>query len=197
LNRKIGVVLQHKIVTVTKMTETLLQLVILTLPIYALLTLLIVTHTKRSLNLPHWGKTQPKNKTKRRKQHITRLGPGKFTIQEEEKRPRGKPKGAKGGGRHKPQKVDQIREAHPNHCNHCGAKIPKTRKPRKTNKRTVVDLEKTEGSLTKKITLWKAHQLRCQACGKPASGENQVNAQKGPHLRLRGPNLRPLQAPGA
>jgi hypothetical protein len=29
------------------MYETLLQLVILTLPIYALLTLLIVTHTKR------------------------------------------------------------------------------------------------------------------------------------------------------
>ena len=181
MNRKIGVVLQHKVVTVIKMTEVPLQLVILTLPIYALLTLLIVTRPKRSLNLPHthWGKPHPKSKTKRRKQHIIRLGPGNFTIQEEEKRPRGKPRGAKGGGRHKPQKVDQIREAHPNHCNHCGAKIPQARKPRKTNQRTVVDLEKTEGSITKKVTLWKVHQVRCPACGKLASGENQVNAQKG------------------
>jgi hypothetical protein len=106
-------VLQPKIVTVIKI-ETPIQFVILTLPIYALLIISIITLTLRGLNPPHasWRKPQQKSKTKRRKQHIIRLKPGNITIEEEEKEPRGKPKGARGQMKTQTQKVDQILKAH-------------------------------------------------------------------------------------
>ncbi|MEM3594629.1 MAG: hypothetical protein QXS27_07850, partial [Candidatus Jordarchaeaceae archaeon] len=112
---------------------------------------------------------------------IYRLEPGNFIIQEEEKKPRGKLKGAKGGGKHKPQKVDQIQEARPNHCNHCGAQIPKTLKPRTTNQRTVVDLEMAEGSLTKRVTLWKVHKARCPNLWKASLRRKTGQRPQGPH----------------
>jgi len=165
------------------MPETLLQTVILILPIYVLLTLLIIKNQPRrdgGIALPHrWGKPHPKNKPKRRKQHIRREENGEFKIEEEEKRPRGKPRGAKGGARHIPKKVDRTREAHPDRCPWCGAKIPKKQKPRKTQTRIVVDLEKRERGLIKTRTLWRVHWIRCPNCGKLASGGNKVNAEKG------------------
>lgn len=166
------------------MSETLLQTVILILPIYALLTFIIaatISKNRRGVTLPHsrWGEPRRKNKTRRRKQYIRRLGPGNFIIWDEERRPRGKPKGAKGGGRRKPRKVDRIMDARPHHCSRCGAKIPEERKPRKTDQRTVIDLETAEGSLIRTITLWRIHWVRCPRCRKLVSGGSKVNAEKG------------------
>jgi len=165
------------------MIEATLQTVILILPIYALLTILIITHTRReqSITLPHhrWGKPRRKNKTRRRRTHIRRQGPGEFIIEEEEKRPRGKPKGGKGGARHKPEKVDNTRTAYPKKCPRCGAKIPKNLKPRRTHQRTVIDLEEVERGLIGTRTLWEVQWVRCPNCGKLASGGDAVNAEKG------------------
>ncbi|MHA1580699.1 MAG: hypothetical protein ACTSUQ_13875 [Candidatus Freyarchaeota archaeon] len=81
------------------MNEPLLQALILILPIYAFLTILIISHSRREqiVTLPHsdWGKPRRKNKTRRRRQHTRRLGPGEFIIEEQDRKPRGKPKGGK------------------------------------------------------------------------------------------------------
>jgi len=90
------------------MNEPLLQALILILPIYAFLTILIISHSRREqiVTLPHsdWGKPRRKNKTRRRRQHTRRLGPGEFIIEEQDRKPRGKPKGGKGGARRTPEK---------------------------------------------------------------------------------------------
>jgi hypothetical protein len=110
---------------------------------------------------------------------ITRLGPGRFLIQEKERGFRGKPKGSHGGGRSRPPSLDLIREAKPETCYWCGANIPPERSPHKVQDRVVIDLERLERGLVGTRTLWRIHWVRCPACRRLVSGGEQVNAPKG------------------
>ncbi|MHA1580639.1 MAG: hypothetical protein ACTSUQ_13575 [Candidatus Freyarchaeota archaeon] len=150
-------------------TETLLQIVVLTLPIYALLTALIITRPLGTrLNLPHtrWGKPRRKNRPKRRGTRIRRRGPGDFTVEEEKPKPRGKPRGAKGGTRHTPHKVGRVQEAAPSRCPYCGGQNPqktetpyhppkKGHRPRRSRERPHRNMNPLESALETLPPVWK------------------------------------------
>lgn len=107
------------------------------------------------------------------------MGPGRFLIQEEEWRPRGKPDGGCGGGRRRPPGWDLIREAKPRICYWCRSDLPLGKGIHKIQYRVVIDLEKLERKLVGTRTLWRVYWVRCPACGGLVSEGDLVNAPKG------------------
>lgn len=138
-------------------------------------------HSSR-LRIPVSTKNTPRHKTREkagsREKKVKRTGPHTFTIQEAERKSRGKKQGGNGGARERPKTWDREKEARPEQCYHCGADIPTAKSPKKTQERFVIDLEKRERGLVKTITRWEVAWVTCPECGKLVSGRERVNALK-------------------
>ncbi|MHA1209212.1 MAG: IS66 family transposase [Candidatus Freyarchaeota archaeon] len=74
--------------------------------------------------------------------------------------------------------MDRVTDAAPDQRPRCGAKL-KGLKPRKTHQRVVIDPEEAERGLAGTRTLWNVHRIPCPRRGKPVSGGEKVNAEKG------------------
>ena len=163
--------------------QPILQVIVLSLVIYGFLRLVsALLEALHSQAIPFRRKDSVRHrggKKRSRRGRIRRTAPGSFTIELEERRPRGKPKGALGGGRTSPKSWERVREAIPRTCHLCGAQLPAERGLHKIQRRLVIDLEKLDRCLLGTRTLWLVHWVRCPYCGGLVSGGDMVNAPKG------------------